>query len=287
MKKQLLIALTLACVACTAEGSGTGGRSVFFDVAVQPPSYMIDGGRFATDGGWTVELDEAVIALGPVYVWEEGGIAGLARDEDDDELDLSGDPLAWLGELVVPTAHAHPGDVFFDGGTLRGEYLDQVAFDLLGGQAAVLGPARGIAGDVGSITIVLDPPTEATLGDADALHGFHAWASGRAWRGRELVEFEGGLEIPADGLQRQVDGVRVQGELDDDGTLVLGVSPRAWFAQADFGTLDTPNEAGDRMLVTSGSQVANAWFIGARTSDAFTCRWTTDERFADWEGAAP
>ena len=185
MKTHVLAALALACVACTAEGSGTGGRSVFFDVAVQPPEYMIDGGRFTTDSGWTVALDEAVIALGPVYVWEEGAISGLARD--DDEIDFAADPLAWLGGLVVPTAHAHPGDVFFDGGTLRGEYLEQVAFDLLGSEAAVLGTARGIAGDVGSITVVLDPPTEATLGDAAALHGFHAWASGRASRGRVVV----------------------------------------------------------------------------------------------------
>jgi len=285
MTKHLVAAFALACVACTAEGSGTGGRSVFFDVAVQPPDYMIDGGRFTTDLGWTVELDEAVIALGPVYVWEDAGYAGLARG--DDEPDLVAAPLAWIGDLLVPTAHAGAGHVHFDGGTLRGEFLDQVAFDLLGGEAATLGTARGIAGDVGSVTIVLDPPSAATLGDTDSLHGFHVWASGRAWRGRELVEFEGGIAIPAEGVQRQVDGVTVDGELDDDGTLVVSVSPRAWFAQADFGSLEVPNEAGDRMVITPGSQVANAWFIGARTSDAFSCRWTTDERFAEWEGSAP
>jgi hypothetical protein len=282
MKTFFFAVLALASVACSVEGSGTGGRSVFFDVAVQSPSYMAEGGRFTTESGWEVELDEAVVALGPVYVWEKSGFAGLAKG--DDELDLVAEPLAWLGELVVPTARAHPGDVYFNGGTLRGEYLEQVAFDLLDGEAAVLGTARGIAGEIGSVTIVLDPPGDATLGHAESLHGFHAWASGRAWRGRELVEFEGGLAIPAEGVQRQVDGVAIEGELDDDGTLVLGVSPRAWFAQADFATLDTPNEAGDRMVIAPGSQVANAWFLGARTSDAFFCRWTTDERFADWQG---
>lgn len=278
-----LAVLALACVACAAEG--TGGHSVFFDVAVQPPKYMTEGGRFTTERGWDVELDEAVIALGPVYVWEQPGHAGLARG--DDELDLSSDPVAWLGDLVVPTAHAHPGESQFDGGTLRGEYLEQVAFDLLGDEGAVLGTARGIAGDIGSVTIVLDPPNAATRGHADALHGFHAWAAGRARRGREVVEFEGGLVIPPEGVQRQVDGVDIEGELDDDGTLVLGVSPHAWFAQADFATLETPNEAGDRMVIDPESQVANAWFIGARTTDAFSCRWTTDERFEHWKESAP
>jgi hypothetical protein len=286
MKTHSLVVLAFACLASAgcADGSGTGGRSVFFDVAVQPPEYMSDGGSFTNERGWEVELDEAVIALGPVYVWEQPGYAGLARDH---ELDLSVDPVAWLGELVVPTAHAHPGDTHFDGGTLRGEYLDQVAFDLLGGEAAVLGTARGIAGDIGSLTIVLDPPNAATRGQVDDLRGFHAWVSGRARRGREIVEFEGGLAIPPEGIQRQVDGVPIDGELDDDGTLVLGVSPHAWFGDADFATLDTPNETGDRMVIEPTSQVANAWFIGARTTDAFSCRWTTDERFEDWEESAP
>jgi hypothetical protein len=252
----LFLVLAFAAGACSLDGSGTGGRSVFFDVAIQPSQEMVEGGTFTTDLGWHVALDEAVIAIGPVYVWEEPGWTGLARA--DGELDLTEDPLAWLGELVVPTAHAHPGDVHFEGGELKGEYLDQVAFDLLGGEAVVLGTARGIAGEIGSLTVVLDPPGPTTLGPVESLHGFHAWVSGRAQRGREVVEFEGGLAIPAEGVQRQVDGVPIDGELDDDGTLVLGLDPSAWFAQADFGQLDATNEAGDRMAITAGSQVANA-----------------------------
>jgi len=276
--KRWSLALSILAAACTAEGSGTGGRSVIFDVAVQPPEYMIDGAEFTTANEWHVELDEAVIAIGPVYLWEEGGVSAL---ESDDEPDL----VSMVSELVLPTAHAHPGDVWFDGGTLRGEYLEQVAFDLVGGDAGVLGTARGIAGEVRSLTIVLDPPTAGTLGSASELRGHHAWVSGTARRGRQVVAFEGGLEIPAEGVQRQVDGVPIEGELDDDGTLVLGVNPKAWFDQANFETLDVPNEAGDRMVITPDSQVGKAWYVGARTSAAFSCRWTTDERFAQWEGA--
>lgn len=276
--KRALVLVALAC-GCSAQGSGTGGRSLFFDVALAPPSYMNEGGRFTTFNGWEVELDEAVIAVGPLYLWEQGNYAGLARDDDEPMDDLVG----WVGELVVPTAHAHPGDVHFAGGELRGEFLEQVAFDLLRGEAGRVGRARGVSGDARAVSVILDPPTAATRGDADALFGHHAWVVGTAWRGREVVRFEGGLSIPAEGIQRQVDGVPIDVELDDGGTLVLGVEPRAWFADAHFEQLVVDNAAGDRKVIDADSQVAAAWYIGARTAAAFSARWTTDETFGDYE----
>lgn len=267
----------LGLLGCHAGERGTAGHSVQFDVAIEAAPSPGDELGFVTETGWHVELDEAIIALGPFYLWEQGSYAGATPgDEPVDGW------LAALGELVVPTAHAHPGDVHFAGGELRGEFLGQLAYDVLRGAPARVGRARGIAGDVRSLSVILDPPGASTVGDAALLHGYHAYVIGTATRGRNTVPFEGGLTIPAEGIQREVDGIPLEIELDDDGTLVVGVRPRAWFADAHFEQLDTDNAEGDRRLITADSQVAAAWYIGARTAAAFYARWTTDETFEDY-----
>jgi hypothetical protein len=268
----VLVLLLGGAAACTPEGSGTGGRSVLFELAVEPPTYMVEGGAFTTQSGWDVELDEAVIALGPVYLWENPSVSGLDRSAPDGGFDLVG----WASDMVIPTAWAHPGDQWFAGGELRGEFLEQYALDLLDGRTLSLGPARGIAGEVRSLTVILDPPTASTGGDPLSLRGFHAYVAGFARRDGIEIAFEGGLEIPAEGTQRQVDGLPVQFDVDDGGTLVIGVHPRTWFDQAHFDTLDVRGPDG-RWMITPESQVAASWFIGARSAQGYFARWTTTE----------
>jgi hypothetical protein len=267
-----VVTCALAMLPCAcADGSGTGGRSVIFDVAIEPPSSAAEPGGFPTETGWQVELDEAFVVVGPLYLYEDAPRLSARADE---ELDL----LSSLGELLVPTAHAHPGDVFFDGGLLRGEFIGQVVFDLLADQTLSIGPARGVAGPARSVTVVLDPPGGTILGDVESLRGHQAWVRGVARRGDETVEFEGGLDLGAELIQRQVDGVPIDIELDDDGTLVIGVRADAWFSEADFSTLDDVADSG-RLSITPDSQVAVAWTLGLRSTRGFFARWTDDEDF--------
>jgi hypothetical protein len=276
--RRIAIAM-LGVLGCNGE-RGTAGHSVQFDVAIEAAPSRSGDADFVTAAGWHVELDEAIVAVGPFYLWEQGSYA--AASLDDEPVDGFVALLDTLGELVVPTAHAHPGDVHFAGGELRGEFLGQIAFDVLRGAPARVGHARGIAGEVRSLSVILDPPGATTAGDAGLLQGYHAYVVGTATRGRHVVPFEGGLAIPAEGTQREVDGIPLETELDEGGTLVVGVQPRAWFADAHFDQLDTPNAEGDRRLITAESQVAAAWYIGARTTAAFYARWTTDETFEDY-----
>jgi hypothetical protein len=255
----------LALAGCGELGSGTGGRAITFEMAVEPAHDMATDATFITATGWTVELHEAVVAIGPVYLFENEpwfASAGGWRD------------------LVVPTAWAHPGDAQFKGGEVRGEYLEQVAFDLTTGHAVALGEARGIAGEVGSATVILDPPRATTFGNpasVEALRGYHAYVVGTATRGRQTVEFEGGLAIGnAEAIERKVEGVAVDSVLDDGGTLVLGVQPRVWFDQARFETLGETTADGRKWIGEDG-QVGHAWYVGARSTAAFYTRWTEHE----------
>lgn len=249
----------LAALAC----DGTPGREVTFrmelrtaSVAGQPP------GRFTTDGGWEVELDQAWIALGPIYLWEKPFHTAARL------------PLRRrMFDLMIPTAHAHPGDEHFAGGAVFGEWVDQILYDALAGQRS-LGEVVGDAALVQSFTVVLDPPRERLRLEGDPTRGFQAWVSGTATREGEVIPFEGGLQIDGGPLNRRVDGIPVEAQLEDGGLFVVELHLDRWFRDANFSRLE-PNGDGPR-LITTGSQVHSAWYIGARGFGAFTGRWVLE-----------
>ena len=272
-----LVSSLIVTAGCTPENSGTGGRSVIFRVGNESPAYMTGQDSFITATGWTVRLDEAWIAVGPIYLWENPpGFRSAPTDGFD--------PLAAAYDLVVPSAHAHPGATHFDGGTLRGEFMEQFVLDLTRPDGVELGIARGIEGPVDSMVVILDPPTQSTRGEVEALQGHHAWVSGTAEKDGQVIEFEGGLDVPAEGGQREVSGLSVSFELDTEGTFVFGIHPRAWFDQAHFDRLDMKADSG-RMLITPDSQPGIAWLLGIRSKDGFFARWTTEQRFTTHEAA--
>jgi hypothetical protein len=243
----LLASLPLA--ACEA---GTGGRIVHVDLAIA----RIPARHAPTSTGWHVTLDEACVALGPIYLYEGGGI--LAQ--------RSRSPLPdWL----VRTAHAHAGDQHFNGGEVKGEWLEQRSLDLTVEGGELLGTLVGSAGTARSLSVLLDPPRKRYLGEDACLRGHHAYVVGTAERDGAEVPFEGGLDIDNQGTRRRVDGIRLAGELDDGKTVELTVDARAWFAQADFGTLEKKNERG-RFEIEPGSQPHAAWFLGLRGVSAYT-----------------
>jgi len=247
----LLLLLLAAC-------DGTGGREVPFRMAAQGDASAT--AHFVTSAGWDVTLTEARIAVGPLYLFENPPPAAFRVKR-------------WWEhgtELFISTAWAHAGDQHFSGGTVMGEYLEQVSLDLLTPAATELGRFTGTAGTARSFSVWLDPPRSAI---ADVMHGHHAWVVGVATRGAERVEFEGGLDIPAEGTLRRVEGVATDVPIDTDGLFSLRVAPAQWFADADFSTL-TEAATNGRKVITETSQVRLAWFLGARGSRAFSGTWT-------------
>lgn len=259
--RRFTVAMTALMVAACGQDAGTGGRTVSFDLELDPePVSAPSLTTFETRTGWTVELERAHIALGAVYVHQSGGTAVVQRTLPE---------RVW--DVLVPSAHAHPGDNFFYGGEVKGEWLGQVALDVLQPTPVSVGAQPGTYGEVRSLSVLLDPP-RASLGEqAEPLAGHHAYVVGTATRADDVVPFEGGLDIADEGNQRRVEGIPFTGLLDDGVTLRLRVHPEVWFEDADFERLMTEptNEAG-RHVISETNQVRSAWFIGARSVRAFS-----------------
>lgn len=246
--RRLLPLLPLFALACDP----TGGAEVPFSFRVETASPA----SFVTATGWSVTLEQATLAAGPIYL-HENPPAFAARSLPDRLL-----------ELVVPRAHAHAGDSHFNGGAVLGEWLVPFVFDAVSPQPLALGETIGNAGPVRSFAVLLEPPAN----DAGPTHGFHAWAMGVATKGEQRIPFEGGLVIERPGRDRRVEGLPVEAELADGGVFVLEVHADRWFRDAEFDRLTAP-DTGDVRTITTDSQVHAAWFLGARSREAFSARW--------------
>lgn len=246
--------LTCALLAACGAESGTGGREVGFAIAAE--SVATDTGApgvFVTRTGWSVTLEEAAVAIGPLYLFSEPP-PSASRFR----------PFEWL----VPTARAHSGFDDFEGGEVRGEYVGRFVIDALLPGLQPIASVRGIAGRVRSATVELQPPA----GSAGTLRGHQAWVRGVAVRGAETVPFEGGLDLP-EGNARKVVGIPAAIDLDDRVTVVVELHLERWLSEADFSALPPGGGEGDeRRVIAPGTQPHNAWYIGARSFGTFTMR---------------
>jgi hypothetical protein len=259
----LLLAFSTVLVHCDMQ-SGTGGRPVQFELQLEtasPSERPI--GEFLTSTGWHVKLEQAFIAVGPLYVYQNPP------------------PLAHIGveqgktfperfwNFLIPNAHAHAGDEHFFGGEVKGEYLGQIAFDVLNPAGVRLSDVPGTLGRAQSMSIWLAPPRTSIQGNASALHGHHAYVVGTATKEGVMVPFQGGLDIENEGTKQRVDGIPLDMQLDDGALLTLTIHPQAWFDAAHFDMLSEKNDEG-RYVITPASQVRTAWFLGARGFLAFS-----------------
>ena len=242
---------------CSCADSGTGGAAVQFEMAViSAPDPGEDLGTFTTRSGYRVQLSEARIALGPIYLYENPPPVARAPG-----------PLRRLWDVLVPSAYAHPGDQHFAGGAVKGEFLEQVVLDGLTDERLDLGVVQGVAGPARSFSVLLEPPrsTEAS----SLLHGHHAYVVGTAEKDGMSYSFEGGLDIPNEGTLRKVEGIPLDAELEQGTRVTIELHLSRWFADADFARLSTVAPSGG-YVIDEQSQVRGAWFIGARSFDTFS-----------------
>ncbi|WP_433927195.1 hypothetical protein AB3662_29395 [Sorangium cellulosum] len=255
--------LVLALLPACDVPSGTGGREVRFTLELATAAAPSrPAGSFTTSTGWDVTLESAVIALGPVYLYENPPhlvARGPARG-----------PAGGLWDVLVPPAHAHAGSEHFFGGEVKGEWLGQLAFDALAPGARLV-DTPGTAGGVRSLSIGLHPPRASIAGDAGGLGGHHAYVVGVATRGDLEIPFEGGLDIEAEGNKREVAGIPLEAELDDGVSVTIELHLEAWFDEAHFDRLTEESPRG-RFLLDRSTQAGAAWFIGARSAAAFSAR---------------
>lgn len=269
MKVKLLMSLRVArrtfdiallCIAlslCTFAACGvTPGRPASVEVYARavPEAGEINPLEFATATGWRVTLHEARIALGPLFVFG------------------ATDAVAQLRGALLPVARAHGGEGLFGMRPVLAELSEQREVDLARGVTS-LGIAHGAEGIAVDATLVLDAP-RGSLGAVDGpLRGHHLWVAGVARRDSEELAFEGGLDIPDEGTLRHVEGLALDALIEDGGRIEVGVHPRYWLDAAHFERLPLPIAEGAPRVITIGSQVRGALYLGARSADAFSLAW--------------
>lgn len=254
--RSLLLPTCLACLAMSAcLDAGTGGRAVTIDFAVtSAPAQGRALGVFDTADGWRVTLQEAHVALGPVYLFENpGALSTLARL-----------PSA-LSQAFIPTAHAHAGDNQFAGGAVLGELAEFIVLDGLSedaqrfeDRAAVYGAPRSL-----SLRLPAEPVTQGA-----PLHGHQAFVRGTATRGDDTVCFSGGA-TPESDARRDVNGLPFTGTLSDGVTVTLTLHPHAWLDAARLDDV-TMTDADGCLVISEGDRVSAAWSAALRSAASFS-----------------
>lgn len=233
MKQIAILALLLPFVPIPACSAGTGEPIIPVELALQGRNVA----TISTGAGWTVQLDEARIVLGPIYAF-------APRDE----------LVTWRW---APVAFAHGGFDALDGRKVKLELLEQRVVDVLDAAPQVI-PTLAEEGESTELQVRVEPPTDA---NAPATNGFDAWVKGVATRDDEVVPFEGGLSLGTDPILRRIQGIDLSGRFVEGSRLTIEVDATTWLDGVDFSRVDE--------TIDADGQAHAAWRIGARSPFAF------------------
>ena len=232
-----LLGLVLTLAACEP----TSGRMVAFDVeSLLSTSDGSDPTTFVNDRGWTLELEEAQVATGPLYLFADPSNIARVRPARPVKRMLSA--------LWVPAAHAHPGDDFFAGGEVLGEWPDQWLLDARTREPVAVGRAAGVEGHARSAALLLMPALPGVERAAPDLAGQVAHFRGAAEKDGVRVAFVVGVPAGIDLNAQRVGGIRADLHLNDDARVRLILLLDAVFAGIDFGALAAGEEAAEATL---------------------------------------
>lgn len=258
MKRVHPAALSLLSAFCSSMvagclDAGTGGRAVLFDFQIaNAPVGDRPLGTFTTDDGWDVQLTDAHVAFGPVYLYEKPA------------------PLAFFEEvsrLIIPTAYAHAGDNHFNGGQVLGELAEYLVYDALAAEPRTFEKVGGIFGQSQSFGFEL-PKTPVTEGAP--LNGQQAFVRGTATKDGEIICFQGGTS-PENDTRRSVDGLPFSATLDDGGTVLLDVHVSHWLEHAAIDAL-TAEDADGCKVITATDAVGSSWSAALRDREGITAQ---------------
>lgn len=219
---------------------------------------MSDATSFTTDKGWRVELTQAQLLVGPIYMY-----SGEAR-------------ASLLERLLGPNqAYACAAHAQFQSGETLGEIPMQYGVDLTDGTTRIVEQAIGEAGTVQSVELHLQNPGQVDAGNAlarDNLPSTFVFA-GTATKDGEEVPFAGELTLPEEGAYQIVDSIPANFDLSEGAEVELRVAVDRWFANVDFSTLEQPSDADGVATISPGTQAYSALTFATRSRANFT--WTT------------
>jgi hypothetical protein len=262
MKNTVIVVALLAAVSSAACGEdSTTGRRVALQTRVT--SDLGADRTFTTNLGWAVTLRKALVATGPLYLFD-GEPAFTMRGPATRARRL----LALLAP--IGTAHAHPGH--YVAGNAKGQMLQPFSVDLLGAVAA-LPDGEGITGQVRSGTFSFAAPTAGPVASQMANHV--AVAEGVARKDGQTVDFLLTADL-ADIARMQKDAQIVgcvfqAADVDGPGTVTVTVKPRVWFNLLDFAQVAPGSEAAPTVVDPSSvAYVAFAQGLGQLNAYQFS-----------------
>lgn len=238
--------LAVATVQC-GDDTSTGRARVAFDVWAQGVNAAA-----VTSLGWSVRIEQAAVAVGPLRWYEGAPLFGARR----------------LLRALSGTAWAHPGH-YVPGGAMA-DVTQRAVVDLTGARAFV-GRAEGVSGAVQSAHLELRPDG-SDLGPARALlRGGTLSLRGTATRGDRTVRFEA-----SPSLNVSIEGVPARAANDGSpGAWTLSVDLARWVDRVDFSMLPAPATADAFAPFGDDGQPASALYRGATTGAAYRFDWSS------------
>jgi hypothetical protein len=244
----LLVSLLAAC----GGTESTAGKRVTLGARAEAESLS-----FANGYGWNVQVERALVSIGPLRYFEG---AVVARREP-----RRLDPLKrWLS---VPPAHAHPGH-YEEGGTV-GEMLVPASVDLALGPTD-LASGAGISGTALSARFSFQSPPEgehaAELGTQVVI------VEGVATRGAESRPFRAsaGIEdVLESGVPAVVGCELTNGAVQSDGVVTLDVRLSVWLDQVDFALVPASSD-GSRVELDRSENPHKAFVRGLKKAAAYS-----------------
>jgi hypothetical protein len=255
------------------EGSGTTGRAIVletkFGMKSTPTQPMVNA------HGWSVTLSKAYLSVGALYYYS--GDPVISRGPSPRRTDKT--LFAWMDELFVKTAHAHPGH--YVAGTAMGQMLEPTTVDLLSGSIE-LADGNGVSGLTRSATFTWQSPPRGPV--AAKLDDQVILTQGLATKDDVTVEFVAkatDTEIANGDEQAEVAGCafgdtpgEVGVDMDGDGTVTLTLVPRVWFDQVDFayvipGTEGAPLPNANGIIDIAGTLAWQGFIRGVKKGTAY------------------
>jgi hypothetical protein len=240
------LALGASQTACSGDDT-TSGKRVELVTRVRADTLS-----FTNAFAWTVELDVALLSIGPLRY-------------------LEGAPVARNSRFGIREAHAHPGH-YVEGGTL-GEMLEPTTVDLSAPMTEVF-RGSGVTGEALSARFTFQDPPAGDL--AGELSPHVVLVEGSATSGTTTLRFRASAQL-ADIVDPEgnpfVTGCTFEeGAIGGDGSVLLTVSPALWFDQVDFSALE-PN-GGERVELEAGGTPHKAFARGLKKGAAYLFRYS-------------
>jgi hypothetical protein len=274
----LVGALTVGCASSTDGSSGTTGRAITLKTKLDIKDNLKKSKTNSL--GWAVTISKAYLSVGALYYYS--GDPVLSQRPAFSGTNRSA--LAWLGDLLIKPAYAHPGH--YIEGAAMGQMLEATTVDLLEGSLD-LADGDGVTGLTNSARFTWQSPAKGEL--APSLKGHVILTQGTATKDGVTLQFiakADDTEVVDGDKKAEVAGCAfgskpgdVGVDMDGDGTVTLTLVPSVWFDQVDFayvapGATDAPKPDANGVVDIAGTLAWQGFIRGVKKGTAYEFSYT-------------